>query len=430
MNLARFRPTRRHAPLFIALALAACGGGGGGAVGSVVATITGGVVPQPAPTPTPTPTPSPTTEVTTAGGGMAMPMPTATTVVSPTLAGLAPVASGVDVASNLWKASGTGDIPAADPKAEDGAFRFLCAPSHNAYDDPIVYPGQPGKSHLHTFFGNTKADANSTYASLRTTGEGTCNNLLNRSAYWIAAMMHPSGKVVMPDYISIYYKRAPTGSANCKPPVSQGCLALPRGLRYIFGYNMTDPTKNDPANLRWFNCYGEGDLASVAVSGAFATIKEAARGCPAGAMFGMVLVGPNCWNGKDLDSPDHRSHMAYTSYGDTGQSRCPATHPYLVPFFETASWYRSDGTVAQWKLSSDIQMGTEGGVTAHADWWGAWEDSIKDRWSKNCIDEGRSCSGGDLGDGFMLANTAKYAPYTGKTVLADAPARAMDPGQH
>lgn len=429
MNLARFRPTRRHAPLFIALALAACGGGGGGAVGSVVATITGGVVPQPSPTPTPTPTPSPTTEVTTAGGGVAMPMPTATTVVSPTLAGVAPIASGLDIASNLWKAWGTGDIPPST--GDEGAFRFLCAPSHNAYDDPIVYPGQPGKSHLHTFFGNTLANANSTYASLRTTGEGSCNNLLNRSAYWVAAMMHPSGKVVMPEVIVVYYKRAAAKSSDCKPPVSQGCLGLPRGLRYVFGYNMNDPAKSDPTTMRWFNCARLNGNDAGVVSGHFATIRQAATaGCPNDALIGMAIVSPSCWNGKDLDSPDHRSHMAYMSYGDWGYARCPSTHPYLLPFFETISWYQNDASAADWKLSSDVQMGTEGGVTAHADWWGAWEDSIKDRWTKSCIDEGRSCNGGDLGDGFMLANTAKYPPSSGKPALVDAPAAPMDPGHH
>ena len=35
-----------------------------------------------------------------------------------------------------------------------------------AFDDPIVYPREPGKSHLHTFFGNTGANAFSTAASI------------------------------------------------------------------------------------------------------------------------------------------------------------------------------------------------------------------------------------------------------------------------
>jgi hypothetical protein len=37
--------------------------------------------------------------------------------------------------------------------------RTACQFSHMAFDDPIVYPGQPGKSHLHVFFGNTGTNA-------------------------------------------------------------------------------------------------------------------------------------------------------------------------------------------------------------------------------------------------------------------------------
>ena len=55
-----------------------------------------------------------------------------------------------------------------------GEVRLTCGTSHHAYDDPIVYPRQPGVSHLHTFFGNTLADADSTYESLRGSGDSTC----------------------------------------------------------------------------------------------------------------------------------------------------------------------------------------------------------------------------------------------------------------
>ena len=35
-----------------------------------------------------------------------------------------------------------------------------------AKDDPLVYPGQPGVSHLHQFFGNTGTTSGSVAASL------------------------------------------------------------------------------------------------------------------------------------------------------------------------------------------------------------------------------------------------------------------------
>src|SRR5215210_801771 len=47
------------------------------------------------------------------------------------------------------------------PGREQGVFATLCRFSHQAPDDPIVFPGQAGKSHLHTFFGNTTTSAGS-----------------------------------------------------------------------------------------------------------------------------------------------------------------------------------------------------------------------------------------------------------------------------
>ena len=349
-----------------------------------------------------------------------MAAPVGTNILSPSLEGVAKISSGLAVDGLLQPSWGTGEIPGQEDPGQLGAFRFLCAPSHNAYNDPIVYPGQPGKSHLHTFFGNTKADADSTYASLRTTGDSTCNNALNRSAYWIPAMMNGRGKVVMPDYVAVYYKRAPSSGLVCTSFGVKACLKMPRGLRYIFGYNMQNPAGSDPAEARWWNCDGPG-----AVSGHFATIKEAAAGCPTGARLGGIIFSAPCWNGKDLDTADHRSHMAFPQQDGNGHSVCPASHPYILPSFQLGAWYTNDGTAKDWFLSSDRMAGManmEPGSTLHADWFGAWEDSILDLWDKNCLDKTLSCNGADLGDGRQLKTTNGYS-YGNTTVLVEPPVR-------
>ena len=89
----------------------------------------------------------------------------------------------------------------------DGQFRMACQYSHFAYDDPIVFPGQPGASHLHLFFGNTEADAHTTASSLLDRGGGSCNGFeLNRSAYWTPALLDGRGNAVVPEQIILYYK--------------------------------------------------------------------------------------------------------------------------------------------------------------------------------------------------------------------------------
>jgi hypothetical protein len=51
--------------------------------------------------------------------------------------------------------------------------------------------------------------------------------------------------------------------------------------------------------------------------------------------FRMQVFFPMCWDGINVDSPDHRAHMAYPiNQFNTGD--CPATHPVRLPalFFE------------------------------------------------------------------------------------------------
>jgi hypothetical protein len=337
---------------------------------------------------------------------------------------LAKVPTNLDGKKELVPAHGTGAIAGKDGDVV-GAFRFICNPAHLSSDDPIVYPGAPG-NHLHQYFGNTKADRHSTYESLRATGDSTCNSSLNRSAYWMPAMMNGKGKVVRPDYISIYYKRRPASAPECDPAksnVSQGiCVDLPRGLRYVFGFNMqTGKYDNDgkwPA-LPYFTCEGQTSRATEHYN----TIPEAAAVCPTtrnpnGSMnqLAAIIVAPDCWDGKNLDSPDHRSHVAYATYGSWGYLKCPATHPYVIPTFTMGSRYTIDANAAGWHLSSDVMPGMPrmtAGSTFHADWFGAWDDETLKTWTDNCINKMLSCSAGDLGNGMQLK------PFVGFTMQAN-----------
>jgi hypothetical protein len=53
------------------------------------------------------------------------------------------------------------------------------------------------------------------------------------------------------------------------------------------------------------------------------------KNCPGGIR--ATVIFPSCWNGKDLDSPDHKSHVAYSNGGGLGTPNCPSTHPVAIP---------------------------------------------------------------------------------------------------
>ena len=77
---------------------------------------------------------------------------------------------------------------------------------------------------------------------------------LNRSAYWMPAMLDGKGNVVRPDYVQIYYKRRPATdpivSDPTNPQYEGKAHPVPNGLRFIFGFNMLNPTQSpDRAGL-------------------------------------------------------------------------------------------------------------------------------------------------------------------------------------
>lgn len=340
-------------------------------------------------------------------------------MVSPSLTGLATIPSNFNIATLLAPSA----IPPSAAPDVVGAFRFICMPGQLRYDDPIVYPNQPGASHLHQFFGNDTADASSTYASLRAKGNSSCMSPLNRSAYWMPAMLNGKGKVVLPDYVTIYYKRRPLTDpivSDPKHPKYQGKgIKLPNGIRFIFGrdmLNLAGPT----TGAFYYACDGPNSSQTH-----YRNLEEVQAACPAGNRIGAVINAPDCWDGKNLDTPDHRSHVAFGSYGSAGYYKCPTSHPYVIPAFTMGAWFtQADGEL--YSLTSDpmdTSPGHKRGDTFHADFFMAWDPVAHDMWEKGCIDKMLNCSAGELGNGQQLKQSWPHS-WTANPRLVDIPASA------
>lgn len=311
-----------------------------------------------------------------------------------------------------------------------GAFRFFCGPGQILKDDPIQYPGQRGASpHLHQFIGNTEANGESTYHSLRTTGGSTCDDrstpdkAFNRSAYWMPAMLDGHGNVVPPDYALVYYKRIPKGHESCGLPDALHigfCTDMPNGIKFILGYDMKTMTGGPMANPSWdrdgetFSCevrHGGGELA---VPGIYHNITEVVQaGCPVGTHLKISIAPPTCWDGKNLDVPDHRSHVVYADglfVASAGERACPLDHPYYLPNLAYQWYFTTNATfvAGDWRLASDDQMSKMmgktviPGTTLHMDYFEAWSPEIKGRFHASCINKHENCNNGDLGDGIQM----------------------------
>jgi hypothetical protein len=278
----------------------------------------------------------------------------------------------------------TTDRPVAN---ESGSFRITCSLTKFAFDDPIVYPNQPGASHLHMFFGNTAITASSTPASVASTGNSTClGGTLNRTAYWVPALVDSrTGTVLTPDEAVFYYK---TGY-NVDPRVVK---PFPAGLRMIAGNKSATAIQE----------YASWDCRDVWIPNK-GTVPTS---CRVGDAVRLVIIFPQCWDGRNLDSPDHKSHMAYPVYRNAPQrSTCPPTHPVTLPeITEHFDWPVTAGAApAYWRLASDMySTSIPGGFSAHADWMNGWDPATMTTIVTQCLNKSLDCLVGLTGTGKTL----------------------------
>jgi hypothetical protein len=296
--------------------------------------------------------------------------------------GMGPAATTLNIPTGhpgYWtrRVQNTSERPA--PSDGSGAFRTTCEYSHMNFDDPILYPGRPGAAHLHTFFGNKGTNAYSTASSIATTGASTClGGVANRSAYWVPTLLDAKGQPVLPSNASIYYK-----TGYNVPPAR--IKAMPAGLRMIAG----DMRSSSTQQHAFWNC-GHKHIGSLG------SIPNATMCDGAGNEIMQTIIFPQCWNDRDLDSSDHKSHMAYATNGT-----CPSGYPVALPEITINVRYKipSSGTTG-WRLSSDMyDRSKPGGFSNHGDWFNGWEQHIVNLWVKNCDNDAKDCHGHLLGLG-------------------------------
>lgn len=226
----------------------------------------------------------------------------------------------------------------------------VCRYSHSGPDDPIVHPGMAGMAHSHDFFGNTSTVAASTPTTLRAAGT-TCRIGADTAAYWMPSL-YADGVQVVPSRVHAYY-----------------------------GAKVTTPVVAPPADLRIIAGGTRDTVVFTCMRAAMPTaMSMRVRPCTGNGAFTIGIKFPDCWNGVDLDSADHRSHMAYSSKG-----ACPQSHPVAVARLFLFAVYPGVPETASLTLAS-------GGLeTAHADFFNTWDQDALAKAIDHCLNERRNC---------------------------------------
>jgi hypothetical protein len=248
-------------------------------------------------------------------------------------------------------------------------FQTDCTVFLNRKDDPIVYPRMENQSaHMHSFMGALSVSSFSTTGSL-SRSRTSCLTPQDHSGYWFPTL-YAGNRIVDPVGPQvIYYKSGVYDYRTVRP--------FPKGLRFVTG--------NDLANAAQFQ-QEPGQVEGWACEGKSFYNWDFPASCPGGSQLVMRFKAPSCWDGVHLDSPNHRSHMAYPVHIN-GKLACPKSHPVTVPMLEFKIFFPLTGNLAPLHL----HLASGAASTWHYDFFNAWDPAVQAALVRHCIDGGLQC---------------------------------------
>ena len=228
--------------------------------------------------------------------------------------------------------------------------------------DPLKAPGEIS-GHTHTVSGGNGFGFTLDYNQARSSSCSSCLIKQDMSNYWTPALYYRaqngSFTLVPQDSIgdskshamNIYYVQQP-GPNNDK------LQAFPKGLRMMAGDAMKrNFTGDNAARAISFSCLDYSKAPPPYVN------EIPNYNCPSGLRAQVYF--PSCWAGGDqVDSDDHKSHMAYPVEAyDSGN--CPSSHPvHLMSMFFEVTW-RTDFFKDDWYGSDHPFVFAQGDPTGY-----------------------------------------------------------------
>ncbi|MFF8274925.1 DUF1996 domain-containing protein [Streptomyces lateritius] len=301
---------------------------------------------------------------------------------------------GEGAAGNGPEASDFVDIRSVQPNvktprqrsgASRGTFSTDCGRNENGKFNPdnvIVAPGvSNGAHHMHDYVGNQANDAFAGDDDLAR-GRTTCRNQGDRSTYYWPVLRLQNGQdeddaeadgggkdqnvgeIQTPAQVTLNFVGSPVSKVT----------AMPRFLRIITGDAKAFTNGDANANASW-SCTGFEDRQ----------LKDKYPICPEGSKVVRTFRFQSCWDGRNIDSANHRTHVAFA---DPASGRCgdgfraiPQLVQRIVYDVPPGPGFAVDSFPEQLHKP----------VTDHGDFINVFDQRLMKR-LVSCINEGRRCT--------------------------------------
>jgi len=296
------------------------------------------------------------------------------------------------VQANAQLGVGANGLAANGNSGSKGSFTTKCGTNANGNhntDNVIVAPGVTnGAHHLHDYVGNQNNDAFASDADLAA-ADTTCQNQGDKSSYfWPVLRVQDGsqdfdqnnagggtegnvGKILQPVKAQIKFVGNKTTNV----------VAMPSALRIITGDAKAFINGNANANVNW-SCTGFEDKVQL---------KDKYPICPEGSDVVRTTFFQSCWDGQNIDSANHRTHVAFVQADGTcanGFQAIPQLKVRLV--YDVPTPKIENGQVTNAYAVDSFPENLHKPITDHNDFINFFSTDLMNK-MVDCINTGQKC---------------------------------------